>query len=312
MKNFVPFEAVSYDHAAALLGVTPWEMSRDSDLLARGHQLVIEAYRLNHCVVAVDLYNIEAEAYGLEIAKPAGNGMPSPTHPGWDDVSMLANLQLDFNRGRIPLLLQAASQLQAACPAVRVGLPMAGPFTIACHFLGLENMVCELFSEPEDTVAAMQTIVANQILLGQEYERQGFSVSIFESSVTPPLLSPDLFIDHIAPLLTEIVTALSGPVQLIIGGNTLPILQPMVDTGADYLICPVETNQEAFLQALAGNLKPAVRVNMDPSVFLPGRLQDALREKERVMSLVERFGAATIGALLPFEADPDIVRAVSV
>ncbi|MEA3227361.1 MAG: hypothetical protein U9Q07_15530, partial [Planctomycetota bacterium] len=58
----IQFAPSVYEHAARVIGKSPWEVSRNCDLLAQGH---IEAYRLyKHCpiVVGIDIYNLEAEA----------------------------------------------------------------------------------------------------------------------------------------------------------------------------------------------------------------------------------------------------------
>ena len=60
-----------YEHAAAVIGRTPWEVSRDKELLWQAQSEAFELYGHFPVVVGTDIYNIEAEAYGCTVAEPA-------------------------------------------------------------------------------------------------------------------------------------------------------------------------------------------------------------------------------------------------
>ena len=67
LPDRVPFVPTIYEHAAALIAVTPSEMAKSKELIVKGQ---LEAYkRYGHDLVAVgiDIYNIEAEALGCNI-----------------------------------------------------------------------------------------------------------------------------------------------------------------------------------------------------------------------------------------------------
>ena len=93
-----------YEHAARVIGRTPWELSRDGGLLAAGH---IEAFRLySHrpVVVGIDIYNLEAEAYGAIVRQASGNGIPAVTPfpvPVWT-IFCLSRLSSLPRRGACP------------------------------------------------------------------------------------------------------------------------------------------------------------------------------------------------------------------
>jgi len=73
-----------YEHAARIIGKSPWEISRNGRLLSQAH---IETFRLyNHrpIVAGIDIYNLEAEAYGATVNRPAGTGVPAiVSHSLW-------------------------------------------------------------------------------------------------------------------------------------------------------------------------------------------------------------------------------------
>jgi len=306
------FEPISYDHAARLIGKSPWEVSRSADLLAAAHLKAMETYGCDACVVGLDIYNVEIEAYGCTIQDPGGTGVPIAEDPVFDRVEEFLSLEFDpATAGRIPMVFKAAEMIAQQKPRAKIRIPLSGPFTIACHLLGMENMICELFTDPEPTMAALMHLAKNQLRFGQLAIEKGFGVSLFESSVTPPLLSPELFSERVRPALATIMDGVPDA-QLIIGGDTLPILDAILSLSPAYIICPIETDQETFMDRVAfQSQETTVRVNMSPSVFLPGNRAAALAEAKRAGGLAARRENTSVGSLIPFEADPGIIQEVS-
>ncbi len=54
------FSPSVYEHAAFLIGRTPWEVSRDADLLFEAHAEAFRRYGHAPVVVGIDIYNLEA------------------------------------------------------------------------------------------------------------------------------------------------------------------------------------------------------------------------------------------------------------
>ena len=63
----IPFTPVVYEHAARFVGRTPWEVSRDAELLFEGHRRAYLEYHQQVIAVGIDIYNLEAEAYGARV-----------------------------------------------------------------------------------------------------------------------------------------------------------------------------------------------------------------------------------------------------
>ena len=55
-----PFCPSVYEHAARVMGRTPWEVSRDGSLLAQGHIEVFRLYSHRSVIVGTDTYNLAA------------------------------------------------------------------------------------------------------------------------------------------------------------------------------------------------------------------------------------------------------------
>jgi uroporphyrinogen-III decarboxylase len=56
------FSPSVYEHAAGLIGKTPWEVSRDRELMVKAHQAAYESYHYTPITVGVDIYNVESAA----------------------------------------------------------------------------------------------------------------------------------------------------------------------------------------------------------------------------------------------------------
>lgn len=307
------FEPICLDHAAALIDASPWTVSRDAELLARAQLAAMEAYDLDECIVGVDVYNVEAEAYGCEILRPDGNGVPGHGPPIADELAALRDLSLDPDAGRSRLIFDAAERIRQARPAAKIRIPLAGPFTIATILCGMENTICDAMDDPDEAAAALLHIAGHQVERGRMAIKFGYSLTIYESSVTPPLLSPHLFAETAASAIARMIAEMDpdkDKPQLIIGGNTLPILPTLIRMNPGYLIGPIETDQAKFIDQASAHPAIHVRVNMDPNVFRESNPEEATAEAKRARNLASRHPNASIGTLLPFDAVPDTVRSV--
>lgn len=61
-----PFTLAVYEHAARFVGRTPAEVSQDPALLFQGHRGAYLEYRHQPIAMGIDIYNLEAEAYGAK------------------------------------------------------------------------------------------------------------------------------------------------------------------------------------------------------------------------------------------------------
>jgi uroporphyrinogen decarboxylase len=304
-----------YEHAAKFIGLTPWEVSRDADLVYQAHAAAYEYYGHAPVMPGIDIYNLEPEAYGAEVQKPTGHNIPAiGRHPmdSMEDVLELPPLD-PASAGRIPLLIEAAQLLRDRFPEADIRVPVSGPFSISSNLVGFDNLLVEALTESELVAEAMMHLVEGQVRFARAIKDAGVDVAFFESAACPPMLSPELFREIELPALKSIMSRIGEvvghPVPCIIGGNTAPIVDAMLETGTGYLIAPFETDQELFMKGVSDRPDIRIRVNVDLRIVASGTPDEIEKEADRVLSLVGDRPNVCLGTgALPFETNPENVK----
>ncbi len=303
-----------YEHAARVIGQRPWDVSRDVSLLAKGHTEAYRLYQHRPIVVGIDIYNLEAEAYGALVGQASGNGIPAIHEHPLSTARELIDLEPfdPKSAGRTPMAIEAAERVLAACPGADVRVPLGGPFSIAANLMGFENLLYEVHTTPDLVAEALLSLVAGQVEFCREIARHGLGIAFFESAAAPPLLSPASFRDLELPALQAIMgqtsRLVSHPVPCIMGGDTLPILDWLLATGTGYVCCPAETNQEGFMAKMKSHPEVKVRININPGPITANDFDAIRKEVDRVIALAPNDPDLCIGTgCLPFEADPQMV-----
>ncbi len=309
----IPFTPSIYEHAARLIGRSPWDVSRDRDLLFSGHRAAYLRYHHDPIVVGIDIYNLEAEAYGAVICEPHGNGIPAITVPYCTTLEQALDLPPfdPLDDGRIAMAIDAGRQLQDEFPDADVRIPVAGPFSIAFNLRGINDLCLDAVLRPDDTARMLMRLAENQHVLCQAIVDSGLDVAFFESAAAPPILSPSQFHELEMPALGRALaiaeSAVGHPVPCIVGGDTYPVLHDILSTGTTYIICNVETDQKTLVQQVRQQSpKVKVRVNMNPSVVVGHSHSAICQEIDRILDLTAGCENCLMGTgALPYETLPE-------
>ncbi len=311
-------EVIGYEHAAALIGATPYAVSRDPDLLAQAHARCCECYGTKRQVIGIDVYNLEAEALGAVIAPLSTDGVPMIGHHPCDGPEAIGDLpELELNRGRLGMTLDAADRFARRCAQSETGVPLAGPYGVATGLVGMEAMLCGLVGELEleATREALLRLVDLLRPWHRAVARAGHRPVVFESGVAPPLMPPAAFEYAVLPALRQMLRAIAEdagrPAILIIGGNCLPIAQSLATLPVAQVIAPRQTDQGALLEIWRTRRDVTVRVNMNPAVFSAQVSDEAAIEQEwrRAQALAAGRDNTTVGTgVLAYDADPARVQ----
>jgi uroporphyrinogen decarboxylase len=314
----ISFTPVVYEHAARFVGRSPWQVSRDPELLYAAHRAAYLEYHHQVIAVGIDIYNLEAEAYGAKVVIPDDEAIPAIHEP------ILASLEdgisikpFDPRRdGRISMVISVAKRLQREFPEADVRIPVAGPFSIAFNLRGINSLCEDAILRPNETGAMLMRLAENQVVLCREIAESGLGVAFFESAAAPPILSPRQFRQLELPALKRILQVaaecVGHPVPCIMGGNTYPILNDILSTGTSYLACNVETNQKAFVEEVARtHPQVKIRVNLDPGVVACNEPQRIYRGIDKVLEIAGRRSQCVMGTgALPLETPLENIRLI--
>lgn len=300
-----------YEHAARLIERTPWEVSRDADLMYEAHAAAWHLYHHTPVVVGIDIYNLEAEAYGAVVREPSGEGLPAIAEHPFSSVEEMSAVPTPdpTAAGRLPLVMEAGRRLAEELPEADVRIPVSGPFSIATGLLGVDALLCDAATRAAQIREALSHLARNQAALCRAVRGAGLDIAFFESAAAPPLLSPALFRDVELPALRVAIEEAAGivghPVPCIIGGNTTPILDAILETGTGYVICPAEADQAEFMRRMRDRTEIRVRINTRPEIVASGTWPEIRAEVDRVLALAAERPNVCLGTgALPYETPP--------
>src|SRR5512141_1723012 len=150
------------------------------------------------------------------------------------------------------MLLGVGQRLKREFPEADVRIPVAGPFSIAFNLRGITQLCEDAITRPEETARMLMRLAENQGALCRAVARAGLDVAFFESAAAPPILSPRLFHEIELPALQRVLQVcaecVGHAVPCIMGGNTYPVIDDILSTGTNFLVCNVETDQAAFVE----------------------------------------------------------------
>lgn len=318
MSLRIPFTPVVYEHAARFVGRTPWEVSRDPELMFAAHRAAYLEYRQQVIAVAIDIYNLEAEAYGAKVAASTPDAIPAIRQPLLASIEEGISLRpFDPERdGRIAMMLSVGQRLRREFPEADVRLPVGGPFSIAFNLRGINNLCLDAALCPEKLAKILMRLAENQAVLCRAVAKAGLDVAFFESAAAPPILSPAQFHELEMPALRRVLEiaadCVGHPVPCIMGGNTYPVLDDILSTGTNYVACNVETNQAAFVERVSRtHPHVTIRVNLDPGVVACRDAQRIYRAIDHVLQIVGGRANCMIGtAAMPLETPPENIRLI--
>ncbi len=314
----IPFNPSVYEHAARFAGRTPWETSRDPELIFRGHRDAWLEYRHTPIVVGIDIYNLEPEAYGARVHDPGEEGIPAILEPLFSSLDEALDIQpFDPRRdGRIAMVIETGQRLKAALPEADVRIPVAGPFSIAFNLRGITQLCEDVALRPAETARWLMRLAENQTVFSRAVIDAGLDVAFFESAAAPPLLSPRLFREVELPALTRIMettAAIAGhAVPCIMGGDTAKILDDLLATGTGYVVCNVETDQQRFVDRLCTTHPHVnVRINMDPRIVACHEPERIRAEVDRILQVADGRPNCLMGTgCLPLETPPSNIHLI--
>ncbi|MCE0498212.1 MAG: hypothetical protein LV481_09745 [Methylacidiphilales bacterium] len=237
-----------YEHKAWFLQETPSHVCQSTELLARALLAEFETIGPDALTVGIDVYNVEAEAAGCQITFYDKNhtGVPG-IEAGHhilrvdDDITNrpIPNPRTD---GRMPVHIEAARRvIKELGPNYWVRGAISGPFSLATSLVGLDELFPACLEEPDQAKAILDYAARIIKDYAQAYIDVGAGLVMFDSQASPDMISRRIYEEFVFPVTKDLIRHFTAQgirnVPLIIGGDTTPIIDLLLHTGANNLLC---------------------------------------------------------------------------
>ena len=218
-----------------------------------------------------DIYNVEAEALGAKINRENTDIFPEILEPLLKDLNEIKLPILREPGGRMPLFINATKNLSHKYQQqAYIRVAVSCPFSMAGRLYRNDQLIMDCILNPEEVHKLLEYCTEIIITHLGGYIDEGQDVVIFDSLASPPLISPEIYNNLIFPFHQRIFEFMKNNGMqirpLIMGGNTMPIMEKLTKTGAnqlllDYIIPLKDT------RAILDQQKLAFRINIDPAVI---------------------------------------------
>jgi len=314
----IPFCPAVYEHKAALIGARPSEMGRDAGLFEKAIIREVEVYEPDMIVIGCDVYNVEAEAAGCKVHFPDSNDVPAVKERAirvGDDLSRL-RLPDPQRSGRMPLHLEVGSRIQERLGGERIVRgALSAPFSIACELAGPEQVLMALIDRPEWVGGLLDYCAEVAKSYGRAFAERGLGLILFDSHASPPLTSPEIYRRIILSPTARVVRFFRRDLGLalvpyIMGGDTAALLEVILETGTNNILCDDRADLAFFVDRL--KKEPALlRANLDPRFLMTRSKREVRTKVGEVLALGQRHPRFVMGTgILPYDIAPEKVIVV--
>ena len=263
-----------YEHKAFFIGDTPSNVSRNVDLFTKAVLAEYEALEPDGLAIGIDVYNLEAEAAGCTVSFYEGD---DSSIPGIRPGNHVVTADTDFaNRpvpnplqdGRMPINIETTRRVvEALGDDVWIRGALSGPFSLAISLMGAEDFFLCCWDNPEASRRVLQYSTEIIKAFGKAYIDVGAEVILFDSQASPELLSPKMYEEYVLPFTKELIDYFNEQgvrdVPLVIGGKTTTIIDSLIHTGANNLLCDFTADWDKWSMGCRQSGR-ALRRNISP------------------------------------------------
>ncbi|HIJ00120.1 MAG TPA: methylcobamide--CoM methyltransferase, partial [Candidatus Methanomethylophilaceae archaeon] len=163
---------------------------------------------------------------------------------------------------------------------------VTGPFTIAGHLVGTDDLLLALLLEPDYAKEVVGFTAGYMKMWLREVDTWGAdTIQMSEPTASYDMLNQEMFREFALPYLQDIYRVMDNTMKVLhICGNMLPMLDEMAATGADGLSVEEKTdpyeavkkvNKKAALIGNVGVVKPLLQGTPEDVVIATKRSMDA-------------------------------------
>jgi len=279
----VPTTILIGQYCSKMSRYTVREILTDARKGAEAHLAFYDRFQPDSLIIYNDLY-LELEAIGCELEFPEDG----PSHPKTvflDDKSKLAGLKVPDPKkdGRLPYFMELCERVSDKVKkTATIGLGHAGPWNLAMHLRGVEQLMLETYDDPEFVHEIMRftTEVARRV--GDTLIEVGLVPSLSEATASCSLISPQIYRLFIKPYHKELCDYFRSkkvPVSLHICGYIDPVMEDILDTGIDILSMDSPSSLKKMVECSNGRV--IIIGNVPTSLFATGsrdEMEKAIRD----------------------------------
>lgn len=168
----------------------------------------------------------------------------------------------------MPLFIRATKHLSKKYQnTVYIRGATSGPFSLAGKIYDKEKLIVDCILNPKAIYKLLEYCTEIILKYISGFLDEGEDVIIFDSLASPPLISIDIYNKMIFPFhqrIFDFMKKRGAQIRpLIIGGNTLPILDNLTKTGANQLLLDFVIPLKEILTVLE-RYDLAFRININP------------------------------------------------
>jgi len=225
----------------------------------------------------------EADALGCEVDWGRVDMMPDVTiNPctSADDIHLRADI---LGHPSVVVVLEALELLRERYPDVALVGKVFGPWTLAYHLFGVENLLMMTLDDPDEVHRVLRALMPLPELFAREQFEAGADAVTLADHATGDLVAPEMYRDFLWPLHKELAQAIPGPVILHICGDTLDRIPWISRTGLDCF--HFESKVPAAKARWAAGDRIALMGNVNnPRTLLRGTPEDVALEVEAALN----------------------------
>ena len=239
----------------------------------------VECVRLPFCLT------VEAEIMGCRVDLGKQDRTPMVKAHAFDENNIPDDLPVGaLYKGRIPAVVEAikiAKEKYGKDMAIVAGT--TGPFTIAGHMVGTENLLLWIITNPEAVVKALKLATKLEAAYIEMLAKAGADVIVMsDPSASTDMLSGEMFDEYAKPYIKEcFAKAGNAKTVLHICGDTTILLDHMIATGVDGLSIEEKVHPEKAVEIVAGRAALIGNIGV-VRPLLQGTQEDVRLETQRV------------------------------
>jgi len=268
----IPTTVLIGPYCCRLTNYTVREILTDARKSAEAHLAFYERFKPDSLIIYNDIY-LELEAIGCELEFPEDN-ISHPRAPILAEQSQLAGLKVPDPKkdGRLPYFLELCERVSSQIrKKATVGLGHSGPWNLAMHLRGAEQLLVESITDPDFVHDLMKFTTEVVRTVGDALIEAGFLPSLGEASASCNLISPQIYHDFIKPYHKELFDyfkSKKAPMTLHICGYIDPIMEDVMDTGINFISLDAPSSLKKMVEVSKG--KMAIMGNVPTAMFANG------------------------------------------